>query len=68
MGVPKKPHLPPTEPHTPKLATKERGEARSEAVGGVSEEADVPFKAQPPPKGIFEKVLVRAHTYIMGLC
>ena len=67
IGVPKKPRPPSTRPLTPKLATRERGGARAHDGGGATEEGESgerpTFKAQPLPKGLFEKVLVRAHFY-----
>ena len=62
MGLPKKPHYPVTEAHTPKLATRERGEARAHSAseGGDSDHESQAslFKAQPLPKGLFDKVMV----------
>ena len=61
LGVPKKPHHPATSPHTPKLATRERGEVRKEVGSDTgAEDEQVLFKAQPLPKGMFERVLVRS--------
>lgn len=59
--MPKKAHHSVTQPHTPKLATRERGEARAhEASSSDESESDTrpTFKAQPLPKGLFDRVLV----------
>lgn len=58
MGVPKKTHHPATQPHTPKLATKERGEVRGHRSDESENENHSPFKARPLPKGLFDKVSV----------
>lgn len=58
MGVPNKPHHSTTQAHTPKLATRERGEARAHDASRDDESDSQPtFRAQPLPKGLFEKVL-----------
>jgi hypothetical protein len=59
MGVPKKPHNSTTQAHTPKLATRERGEARAHDASRDESDSQPAFRAQPLPKGLFEKVLVR---------
>ena len=58
MGVPKKTHHPATQPHTPNLATRERGEPRGHSG---EEDENEPFKARPLPKGLFDKVSVSTH-------
>ena len=63
LGVPHKPHVALTQPITPRLTTRERGKAQREVEAETVQETEprVTFKAQPLPKGIFEKIKVQTH-------
>ena len=56
LGVPAKLQHSVTEPHTPKLATRERETARSNKVD--DSKRHISFKAHPVPKTFFERVTV----------